>query len=161
MYHQLTYCCVWDAGNGLVKWVGTKRAPPSAQVTPGQMVTLPLTDGDRRNAISEYRQMMAAMKLLYQRRVFLLSPRGQFWNIAEPLDYDDSVREVAVVAKEHDFLVLDSEDLWLSIRPFMQKDGWHFNDARNVSTGLAYQWQNIIEVVDHAAYFLHSSSLEL
>lgn len=36
----------------------------------------------------------------------------------------------------------------------MTKDGWHFHDTGHVSTALAYQWQNMIEVVDHAAYFL-------
>lgn len=44
--------------------------------------------------------------------------------------------------------------LWHSIRPFMTQNGWHFNGVRNVRTALAYQWLNMIEVVDHAADFL-------
>lgn len=82
----------------------------------------PLEDDARRMARAAYRALMATLYQFYQRRVFLLSPRGQFWIIAEPLTYDDSIRDVAMIAKEHDLLVLDSEDIWLSILLFMTKD---------------------------------------
>lgn len=118
-HHGLTYCCVWDAGNGLIKWVGSNTVPASAHLAPGQTMAIPLEDDARRMALSEYRYLMGTLYQFYQSRVFLLSPRGQFWNNAEPLTYDDSVRDVAVIAQHHDVLVLESEDIWRSIRPFL------------------------------------------
>lgn len=132
-HHNLTYGCVWGAGNGLIKWVGSKNAPASANIAPGQTMAMPLEDYARRMALSEYRTLITTLHQFYQRRVCLLPPRGQFWNIAEPLTYDDSVRDVAVIARGHDFLVLDSEDMWHSIRPFYDA-GW-----------MALQWRSARE----------------
>ena len=84
---------------------------------------MPLEDDARRLALSEYRTLMTTLHLFYQRRVFLLSPGGQFWNNAEPLTYDDSVRDVAVIAKYHDFLGLEREDR-LAQHPTFYDTGW-------------------------------------
>jgi hypothetical protein len=96
----------------------------------GYVQTVTIDESDfMRYVLPRYRSFFAKAAAAYQKCLYFHSPPGEFWGNANQESYDLMLAQLAALAKQSRFIVIDSTPFF-SILSEYRRDKWHFSTNR-------------------------------
>ena len=83
----------------------------------------------------------------YQKRIYVYSPKGEFWKIQQPSVFNEWRENLARLARQTGWVAINGEPLLSTLDEFRHRDNWHFATNRGSDWGLASQFQKILTLI--------------
>ena len=106
-----------------------------------------ISDDEWDATFAKYRRLFSLGAATYQKRIYVYSPKGEFWKIQQPSVFNEWRENLARLARQTGWIAVNGEPLLSTLDDFRHRDNWHFATNRGTDWGLAAQFQKILTLI--------------